>query len=175
MGWSDGSGASGGGFSTQWPAPAYQTANSTAVQDYLTNAKSHQSSPTFPSAGSFNATGRAYPDMAAFMDDVPLCEGTTCQEGICGGTSASTPTVGGIWSLINDHRLNNGLPPLGFVNQRLWQVAQAFPGAAFVDVTAGDTSCHCKEGFGASKGWDPMTGWGTPKWEGMLTHFGTDQ
>jgi tripeptidyl-peptidase-1 len=141
--------------------------------------------------------------MSAFMDAVPLCEGGTCRDAICGGTSASTPTVAGIISLINDHRLNGGLPPIGFVNQRLWQVqysthytpysytidstshtihhthtlsqvARDFPGEAFVDVTEGDTSCKCDSGFGAAKGWDAMTGWGTPKWSGMMKHFGSD-
>lgn len=39
-----------------------------------------------------------------------------------GGTSASAPEWAGVLSLINDIRLNVGLPPLGFVNVRLYQV-----------------------------------------------------
>jgi tripeptidyl-peptidase-1 len=154
----------------------YQTSagNCTAVEKYIANGPASQTSTKFPAKGTFNATGRAYPDMSAFMDAVPLCEGGSCHDAICGGTSASTPTVAGIFSLINDHRLNTGLPPIGFVNQRLWQVAQDFAGEAFVDVTEGDTSCHCDSGFGATKGWDAMTGWGTPKWGGMLKHFGAE-
>ncbi len=39
-----------------------------------------------------------------------------------GGTSAAAPEWAGVLSLINDLRLNAGLPPLGFVNVRLYQV-----------------------------------------------------
>ena len=53
--------------------------------------------------------GRAYPDLAAMMDGVPLCFNGRCNPSIVGGTSASTPTVAGIFSLVNDHRLNAGL------------------------------------------------------------------
>jgi hypothetical protein len=65
-----------------------------------------------------------YPDVAAFMDGVPLCIDGRCSDSICGGTSASTPTVAGVISLVNDVRLNKGLPPLGFVVPRLWDVAE---------------------------------------------------
>lgn len=34
---------------------------------------------------------------------------------------ASTPVFGGILSLINEHRILNGRPPLGFLNPRLYQ------------------------------------------------------
>ena len=33
------------------------------------------------------------------------------------GTSQSSPMVAGIFSLVTDHRLNAGLPPLGFLGQ----------------------------------------------------------
>jgi tripeptidyl-peptidase-1 len=111
------------------------------------------------------------------MDDVPLCMNANSSKpcpNICGGTSASTPTFAGIVSLINDRRLNKGLPPLGLMNKRVWMVATSHPDEAFLDVTAGNTTCHCDNGFFATKGWDPMTGWGTPKWEGMLKYFASD-
>lgn len=34
---------------------------------------------------------------------------------------ASTPVFGGLLSLINEHRLLSGRPPLGFLNPRLYQ------------------------------------------------------
>ena len=78
----------------------------------------------------------------------------------------------GIFSLLNDYRLNAGLPPLGFVNSRLWKVGQESPGEAFVDVVGGNTSRTCDNGFLATKGWDAVTGWGTPTWPGLVKHFG---
>ena len=52
--------------------------------------------------------------------------------------------MAGILSLLNDVRLEKGLPSLGYVLPRLWQVAQEHPGEAFVDLaTASNTSCGC--------------------------------
>lgn len=34
---------------------------------------------------------------------------------------ASTPVFGGLVSLINEHRILSGRPPLGFLNPRLYQ------------------------------------------------------
>ena len=98
-----------------------------------------------------------------------------CHASICGGTSASTPTMAGILSLVNDAQLNSGLKPLGFVVPRLWQLAARFPGEAFVDLqTAANTSCGCSSYFPATAGWDPQTGWGYPHWPGLLKHLGSD-
>lgn len=47
---------------------------------------------------------------------------------------ASTPVFGGILSLINEHRILNGRPPLGFLNPRLYQQH----GAGLFDVSAGE-------------------------------------
>ena len=145
---------SGGGFSWQFPQPAHQT---TEVATYLS---AHRQASGFPASTSFNSTGRAYPDLAAVAVD---------------GTSQSSPTMAGIFALLMDHRLNAGLPPLGFVAPRLWQVASAFPGEAFESVTAGNTKTSCATGFPASGSkWDPVTGWGRPVWSGIVKHFGQD-
>ena len=75
----------------------------------------------------------------------------------------------------NDVRLNKGLPPLGYVVPRIWDVAERFPGEAFIDLaTAANTSCGCGTYFPAAKGWDPQTGWGYPHWPGLLAHLGKD-
>lgn len=37
-----------------------------------------------------------------------------------GGTSASSPTFAGIVTLLNDFRIANGKPPLGFLNPMLY-------------------------------------------------------
>ena len=93
-------GGTGGGFSNVWAAPPFQK---TLVDAYFAQA---ENAPGF--AVGYNRTGRAYPDISAFMDGVPLCFNGQCHDSIVGGTSASTPTVAGIFSLLNDHRLNHG-------------------------------------------------------------------
>ena len=63
---------SGGGFSWQFPAAAYQGAT---VAKYLA---AHKAQSGFPANGSYNATGRAYPDISAVAVE---------------GTSQSSPTM----------------------------------------------------------------------------------
>ena len=167
IGWSDASGASGGGFSELWAMPAYQ---SEAVSSYIA---AHTSSAGFAAAGSYNVTNRAYPDVAAFMDGIPLCTNGRC-EVISGGTSASTPTWGGLISLLNEARLAKGLSSLGLVGPRIWALSESAKAEAFRDITKGDTKCGCDNGFSAAKGWDAMTGWGEPLWPGLLKHLGSD-
>jgi len=141
---------SGGGFSWEFGAPDHQT---DAVLAYL------KDTPALPPTTSFNASGRAYPDISAI--------------GIH-GTSQSSPMVAGIFSLVNDHRLNAGLPSLGFLGPRLYQVMRRASGEAFQSVNSGDTNTTCNNGFPAKQGWDPVTGWGQPRWQGLLEHFGSD-
>lgn len=141
---------SGGGFSWQFPQPAHQGA---AVSAYL------KGTAGLPPSTSYNHSGRAYPDISAVAVD---------------GTSQSSPVFAGIFSLLVDARLNAGLKPLGPLGPRIYRVAQAFPGAAFEDVTRGNSKTSCNNGFPATRGWDPTTGWGRPVWPGLLTHLGTD-
>ena len=75
-----------------------------------------------------------------------------------GGTSASSPTVAGLFSLINDARIAAGKPPMGFANPFIYQNA-----AAFTDITQGDNT-----GWQCDEGWDPVTGLGTPKFDRLL-------
>jgi tripeptidyl-peptidase-1 len=150
--WSTGGLGSGGGFGWQFSQPEYQKE---AISLYMNSS----SSTDLPPASSYNQNGRGYPDMSAVGVQ---------------GTSQSCPIAAGIWSLLIDHRLNAGLPPLGFVAPRLWKIAQKHPGEAFFDITSGNSKTSCSNGFPAAKGWDPTTGWGRPIWDGMVKHFGSD-
>jgi len=67
------------------------------------------------------------------------------------------------------------LRALGPLGPRIYQVAAAYPGEAFEDVTEGNSRTSCSTGFPAAKGWDPTTGWGRPIWPGLLKHFGDDK
>ena len=144
---------SGGGFSWEFKRPAHQEE---AVSAYLT---AQNGSASFPPPGSFNQNGRAYPDISAVSVE---------------GTSQSSPTIAGIFSMVTDHRLNKGLPPLGFLGPRLYKMNMKYPGDAFEDITKGNTKTSCPTGFPAVKGWDPVTGFGRPVWAGLLKHFGDD-
>jgi len=141
---------SGGGFSWQFAAPAHQQQ---ALGRYLSATSG------LPPAASFNASGRGYPDIAAVSVD---------------GTSQSSPTFAGIFTLLTDLRLNAGLKPLGFLGPRIYQVAGQFPGEAFEDITEGNSKTSCARGFPATAGWDPTTGWGRPVWAGLVKHFASD-
>ncbi|XP_066222613.1 tripeptidyl-peptidase 1 isoform X1 [Saccopteryx leptura] len=150
---------SGGGFSNVFPRPSYQEE---AVAHFLS------SSPRLPPSSYFNASGRAYPDVAALSDNYWVVSNRVPIPWVS-GTSASTPVFGGILSLINEHRILSGRPPLGFLNPRLYQQR----GAGLFDVTRGcHESCLNEEiqgqGFCSGPGWDPVTGWGTPNFPVLL-------
>jgi len=141
-------GLSSGGFSNYWPMPDWQK---TAVNGYLSGAAG------LPKASrGYNVTNRAYPDVAA--QAVNYCVPPFG----CGvaGTSCATPATSGIFALLNDVRLQNGKPSLGFLNPFIYQNA-----AAFNDITSGSSSgCTFSEGWPAVKGWDAVTGVGTPNY-----------
>uniref|UniRef100_A0A7N5K6B4 Tripeptidyl peptidase 1 n=1 Tax=Ailuropoda melanoleuca TaxID=9646 RepID=A0A7N5K6B4_AILME len=150
---------SGGGFSNVFPQPSYQEE---AVAQFLS------SSPHLPPSSYFNASGRAYPDVAALSDGYWVVSNSVPIPWVS-GTSASTPVFGGVLSLINEHRILSGRPPLGFLNPRLYQQR----GAGLFDVTHGcHESCLNEEvqgqGFCSGPGWDPVTGWGTPNFPALL-------
>ncbi|XP_026195627.1 tripeptidyl-peptidase 1 [Anabas testudineus] len=151
---------SGGGFSNVFKMPDYQVS---AVQGYLKSVAAK-----LPPQSYFNVSGRAYPDMAALSDNYWVVTNRVPVPWVS-GTSASTPVVGGMLSLINDRRLLKGLPALGFLNPRLYKLK----GQALFDVTEG---CHMGcldeqvqgQGFCAAPLWDPVTGWGTPNYPALL-------
>ncbi len=77
------------------------------------------------------------------------------------GTSASSPSLAGMITLLNDHLLNAGKPVLGFLNPLLYQAA-VDDSAIFNDIQEGDNRCNrgycCTYGFPAAKGFDAVTG-----------------
>lgn len=141
----------GGGFSGYYKQPSWQKS---AVDDYFKVA-------TSPAAG-YNSEGRGYPDVAMAGHNYQVTVGG--QTLIESGTSASTPVLAGMVSLVNSARLASGKPPLGFLNPSLYSANSS---AIFTDVTSGENNCCaqaqvcCTQGFYAAKGWDPLTGWGS--------------
>merc|ERR1712048_1234090 len=79
------------------------------------------------------------------------------------GTSCASPTAAGVFSLLNDVRMQAGKKPLGFLNPFIYQHASAFN-----DCTKGSNlGCLGIGGFPAVKGWDAVTGVGTPNFAAL--------
>lgn len=155
---------SGGGFAPDFAQPDYQE---DAVEAYL------DSGVELPPSCSYNASGRATPDVAALGDEkFQVVRGGRTYT--VGGTSASAPSFSAIMSLLNDIRLNDGKSTLGFLGPWLYQTSSAHPDA-FFDVTIGDNenSLCCRSGgiggFECAAGWDPVTGLGTPNFAVLKT------
>lgn len=106
--------------------------------------------------GWYNKKGRAYPDIASQgLYFAYFWNGT---EGVISGTSASTPLTSGILSLVNDALAASGKRPLGFLNPWLYSIGYK----GLNDITQGSAVGCGVDGFPAVKGWDPVTGLGTP-------------
>jgi tripeptidyl-peptidase-1 len=157
---------SGGGFSTYATMPKYQQE---AVNAYL-----KEEAGSLPPSSYFNSTHRAYPDVAAMGNNFLIYQSGWS---LVGGTSASTPTVAGIAAYLNDLSYKKKGKPLGFLNPLFYQMYKEMP-EAYTDVTVGDNKCtesgcfpSCK-GYNAAKGWDPVTGLGTPVADKMLEYVG---
>ena len=68
-------------------------------------------------------------------------DGSCCKIGGVDGTSASSPALAGMISLINGYLIENGENALGFVNPLLYQMYQS-DRDIFNDITDGDNKCN---------------------------------
>jgi len=156
----------GGGFSTHYAQPAWQKK---AVSGYFagltsgSQPKDGREGQGLAGRGSFVRTNRGYPDVAlAGYNYVYKIGG---QDAVGSGTSASAPVFAAMVSNVNSALLEAGKPPLGFLNPTLYGLGGS---ELFNDVTKGKNNCAvdgsgvcCREGFFASRGWDPLTGLGS--------------
>eukprot|EP01108_Squamamoeba_japonica_P004398 TRINITY_DN3477_c0_g1_i1.p2 TRINITY_DN3477_c0_g1~~TRINITY_DN3477_c0_g1_i1.p2 ORF type:complete len:314 (-),score=167.68 TRINITY_DN3477_c0_g1_i1:27-968(-) len=151
----------GGGLSNVFPMPDWQK---TAY------SKWRQQAGTDAPAKFFNATGRAYPDIAGLSSGFWVVTDLVPQP--VGGTSCAAPSLSAIVSLVNEHRLAGGKQPLGFLNPLLY--AQGNKNSAiFNKVRAG-----CNMGCGANNGigfcalksgfFSPAGGWGSLNYREMI-------
>jgi hypothetical protein len=135
--------ASGGGFSHLFARPSYQSGLSAAetgrgVPDVASDAAPHTGMALVVSTGRHRYTIRN-----------------------SGGTSAAAPLWAGVIALADQYAHHH----LGFVNAAVYQIAQTSHGA-FHQVTTGNNSVsfppHTVIGYHAGRGWNPVTGWGSP-------------
>jgi subtilase family serine protease len=138
--WNGNGGATGGGLSSVWARPSYQSGLSPVP-----------------------STSRGVPDIAADADPgaayiVAWHSGWTA----IGGTSAAAPLWAAVTALTEASGSGNCAPgaPLGFLNPALYQLAAG----ALNDVTSGtnDTTGTAPSKYSARTGYDLTTGLGTP-------------
>ncbi|EEP76967.1 predicted protein [Uncinocarpus reesii 1704] len=148
-------GFSSGGFSDIFDRPSYQKQ---AISTFLTRLGDKFSQY-------FNKNGRGFPDVAAQAVNYSVYDHGQIIP--VAGTSASAPTIAAVISNLNELRISQGKTVLGFLNP--WLYSQGYRG--FTDIVDGaGTGCFGKNGgpripgaaWDAVKGWDPVTGFGTP-------------
>ncbi|PBP18238.1 hypothetical protein BUE80_DR011052 [Diplocarpon rosae] len=145
---------SGGGFSNVFDLPPYQA---DAVKTYFEEHKPPYGADRY----NISQQSRGFPDVSA--NGVNYVIAIDGDFSYIYGTSASTPTFGSIITLINGARLNVGKGPVGFINPVLYK----YPGI-LNDITSGGNQGCGTPGFACVKGWDPVTGLGTPNFPKML-------
>jgi hypothetical protein len=150
--WNSGaaSGAGGGGVSSFWGVPSYQSgfaAPQTAVTCIVPRG----------------TACREVPDVSA---DADILTGYSIfynrHWSIFGGTSAAAPTWAALAALANASVACTG-KSVGFANPALYQAARTAYGTYFNDVTAGNNSFGGLSGFSAGAGYDMGSGLGSPK------------
>jgi kumamolisin len=141
--WNDGSdgGATGGGVSSYFPLPSYQ---------------SQANIPPVSNGTSFR--GRGVPDIAAVADPetgyLTLVDGTWS---VIGGTSAVAPLWAGLIALLNENLGKR----VGFLHPALYGTVALHK--ALNDITSGTNGA-----YKAGPGWDACTGLGTPNGADIL-------
>jgi len=161
---------SGGGFSTQFAQSPHAMWQSAMVATYIKGA------PQMPPTGSFPPLGRATPDVSALGEDYHVYVGV--QNGYLSGTSASAPAFAALISLLNEARLQAKMPAMGFLNPFVYKNADAFHDVVKGTNAIGDPFTPGykpgtpppprKRGYNCTKGWDPVTGVGTPNFGKLL-------
>ncbi|HEY2084122.1 MAG TPA: FG-GAP-like repeat-containing protein [Verrucomicrobiae bacterium] len=140
---------SGGGISTQYGIPFWQT---------NIDMSGNQGSTTM----------RNIPDVALTAENVYVR--VNGQDYRVGGTSCAAPLWAGFAALANQEAAASAQPPIGFINPALDKIGSSSSyTSCFYDVTTGDnTSSRSPSKFFATVGYDLCTGWGTPAGQKLI-------
>jgi len=163
--------ATGGGVSTFYPIPSYQTGVSGIQGSGFRNVP--------------DIALTASPNNDPYLICALLsCESPTDEYEIVGGTSASTPSFAGFVALLNQYLVTQGdltTPGLANINPTLYPLFQSTP-LAFHDITTGNNIVPCQSGtpdcpaggsygYSAGTGYDPVTGLGSVDANVFVTNF----
>jgi len=145
-----GLGASGGGFSTTYNLPAWQTGVVTSA---------NQGSPT----------KRNVPDVALTADNIWVTYNKG-KSATLGGTSCAAPLWAGFTALVNQQAVAASGTTVGFLNPALYAIGRGSGyAAAFHDTTTGNNFPDASATrFRAVPGYDLCTGWGTPAGQALI-------
>jgi kumamolisin len=152
-----GHGSTGGGVSDHFPLPAWQSGGSAKV----------------PPSASTGFAGRGLPDIAAVADGLTgyyqFINGQSITDG---GTSAAAPLWAGLIARANQH-LSQATPGAraGYWNPVLYQTIGG--SNAFHDINTGNNDALGNLGgaYTSTSGWDPCTGWGTPRGTNLIAQL----
>jgi len=111
-----------------------------------------------------STTYRNSPDVAAEANtDNYICYDGTC-EGGWGGTSFAAPRWAGYLALVNQQAVANKLGSLGFINPAIYTIGLGSSYSSDLhDITSGNNRTYT-----AVKGYDLVTGWGSPNGTGLI-------
>ncbi len=138
--WAD----SGGGVATQLAIPSWQ-----------------KLSGVITSSNKGSTKYRNGPDVAANANfSFYVCaDQTACTANDYGGTSFAAPMWAGMLALANQQRAANAKKPIGFINSLIYSAnLSSSYGTNFHDITSGKSGSYT-----AVKGYDLVTGWGSPQ------------
>jgi kumamolisin len=96
---------------------------------------------------------------------------TTCTANSYGGTSFAAPMWAAYIALVNQQLVADGYKTLGFINPYLYAfgVSSSY-GTDFHDITSGKSGS-----YSAVKGYDLVTGWGSPNGQGLINALLTEK
>lgn len=161
--------ASAGGFANYFPVPSYQKhavehyfqVHDPKLPYYIINS---DASNIGANGGLYNRAGRGFPDVSANGAQFRAYNNGTDYHFY--GTSLAAPIWGSIVTLINEERTKADKGSVGFINPTLYENAWALN-----DIVNGSNPGCGSKGFSAVKGWDPVTGLGTPNYPKLLSLF----
>jgi hypothetical protein len=174
LGISNGAGAGGGGISTLWPMPSYQSGAPASLN--IINGYS-----SGKNCGDTTGDCREVPDVSADADPqhgyLIYYNGAGSVAGpkgwqATGGTSGAAPLWAALFALTNaDSACDRA--PIGFANPALYRAAAAGETTYFQDVTSGDNDFTGTnhELYPATSGYDMATGLGTPNATALATEL----